>query len=438
MKSLDIQALLDLFDRSSGVTTDTRQCGPGMVFFALRGERFNGNAFAQQALDSGCLASIVDDPKLEGEGFFSVPDTLSALQQLAQAHRARFTGPVFGLTGSNGKTTTKELLRAVLSQKFKVYATKGNLNNHIGVPLTLLAMPKDVEFALVEMGANHQGEIAELSRIANPTHGMITNVGQAHLEGFGGIDGVKKGKQELFVYLANHQRPAFVPHSDSDLVALANLDGLKPIWFGTTLYPPTVWRTTDAPKSPICWSLDQSENPGPWHKNGCAIPVQLEGDHQLANMTAAIAVGHHFGVPPESIGWALEQFQPVSQRGETVKTNQNVVVVDCYNANPSSVESTLRAFAASQHPKPLAILGDMMELGEHAASGHRLVRDVCRQINLECWVVGAQFKEFAEADLSFGELSALKDHLSAHPIQGRTVLLKGSRSMQLEQLVAAL
>ena len=196
MKPVTTAALLDWFDRSSGVTTDTRHCGPGKLFFALKGERFDGNAFAKDALNAGCLGAVVDDPSVQGDGILWVEDVLTALQDVAHLHRKRFRGPVFGLTGSNGKTTTKELLRAVLSCRFDVHATAGNLNNHIGVPLTLLSMPVDVEFALVEMGANHQGEIALLSRIADPTHGMITNVGLAHLEGFGGVEGVKKGKQE--------------------------------------------------------------------------------------------------------------------------------------------------------------------------------------------------------------------------------------------------
>lgn len=438
MKSTDVSTLLEWHDRSAGITTDTRQCGPGMLFFALRGERFNGNEFARQAIQAGCLAAVVDDPELEGEGLLLVPDVLEALQQLARIHRDRFPGPVFGLTGSNGKTTTKELLLAVLSEKFEVQGTKGNLNNHIGVPLTLLSMPKDVPFALIEMGANHQGEIAALSRIANPTHGMITNVGQAHLEGFGGIEGVKKGKQELFAHLAKGKGTAFVPAKDPDLMALSDLEGLDTHLFGTPENPPFVWRSGSSPQSPLFWSLDGSTTPGPWHKAGRPTAVQLEGQHQLANMTAAIAVGQYFGVSPESIAQALMQFQPVSQRGETVKTAVNTVIVDCYNANPSSVECTLRSFAGTLPDGPLAILGDMMELGEHAAAGHQWVRDVCTECEIECWVVGPLFSAHVEGDKTFDDLGQLQHHLAKHPLQGRTILLKGSRSMKLEQLVDAL
>ena len=224
---------------------------------------------------------------------FWCPMFLEALQHLARLHRDRFPGPVFGLTGSNGKTTTKELLLAVLSEKFEVHGTKGNLNNHIGVPLTLLSMPKDVPFALVEMGANHQGEIAALSRIANPTHGMITNVGQAHLEGFGGIEGVKKGKQELFVHLAARARHRLCACEGRrfDGPFRPRWTGHAPLW--TPENPPFAWRSGSSPQSPLFWSLGWSRTPGPWHKDGRPTAVQLEGAHQLANMTAAIAVGQH-------------------------------------------------------------------------------------------------------------------------------------------------
>ena len=437
MKRTSPEALLNWFDRSKGVTTDTRNCGPGMLFFALKGERFDGNAFAHQAIEAGCLAAVVDDPTVVGDTVLHVDNVLKSLQDLANLHRQRFTCPLLGLTGSNGKTTTKELLRAVLSESFDVRATAGNLNNHIGVPLTLLSFPKDVEFAIVEMGANHQGEIAALSKIAEPTHGMITNVGMAHLEGFGGIEGVKKGKQELFVYLASLGGTAFVPASDEDLMALSKLDGLVRLCFGTAEHPPLSWRTGEAPGAPIYWSMNPPD-PGPWHAATGALKVELEGRHQLANMTAAMAVGHHFGVPAESICHALEAFQPVQQRGELVETKANTVIVDCYNANPSSVESTLRAFAASGHTKPLAILGDMMELGEHARSGHRLVRDVAADCGIECWTVGSLFTQHAPGDQSFDALDALQRFLENQPESGRTILLKGSRSMKLETLVPRL
>ena len=438
MEGATPQQLLSLFDRSKGVTTDSRKCGPGLLYIALKGERFDGNAFAHEAISKGCTAAVVDDPTIEGAGIVQVADGLTALQLLAQAHRRRFKAPVFGLTGSNGKTTTKELIRAVLGQDMDVHATHGNLNNHIGVPLTLLSMPIDTEFALVEMGANHQGEIADLCKIAEPTHGMITNVGLAHLEGFGGVEGVKKGKQELFRWLAASEGTAIVHAADLDLMALSKLDGLNVSPYGTTDHPPFAWRNGDQVDAPVLWTVDQGKTPGPWHLDTAGLNVQLHGAHQLDNIKAAIAVGTYFGTEPAKINAALLAFLPVDQRGETVETQRNVVIVDCYNANPSSVVSTLRAFAAGQHAQPLAILGDMKELGQHAAEGHQLVRDVARECGIECWVVGTDFAAHAPADRTFERMDGLRTALESNALAGRTVLLKGSRSMQMEDLVSVL
>lgn len=438
MTAAELQELLNVFDRSQGVTTDSRKCGPGLLYFALKGERFDGNEFALEAVAKGCIAAVVDDAAVQGEGLIHVHDGLTALQDLARAHRRRFQGPVFGLTGSNGKTTTKELIRAVVERHLRIHATEGNLNNHIGVPLTLLAMPLDTEFALVEMGANHQGEIADLCAIAEPTHGMITNVGLAHLEGFGGVEGVKKGKQELYRHLASVGGQALVNAGDTDLMALSELDGLMRIPYGTDTHPPHAWRTEDAVDAPVVWTDVLGKRPGPWHEAAGPLHVQLPGAHQLANMQAAIAVGVRFGVSPLAINEALMDFKPVDQRGETVQTESNLIIVDCYNANPSSVESTLRAFAKAGHNAPLAILGDMKELGDHAAEGHRMVRDVARECELECWVVGADFSQHAPSDRTFEDMSTLETALKLEKPAGRTILLKGSRSMRMEGLVQVL
>ena len=438
MEGATPQQLLSLFDRSKGVTTDSRTCGPGLLYIALKGERFDGNKFAHEAMAKGCIGAVVDDPSLEGEGIVKVADGLSALQGLALAHRRRIKAPVFGLTGSNGKTTTKELIKAVLSEEMTVHATHGNLNNHIGVPLTLLSIPVDTEFALIEMGANHQGEIADLCKIAEPDSGMITNVGRAHLEGFGGVEGVKKGKQELYGWLAAQGGKALVNAADADLMALAELKGLEWIPYGAKDAPPHAWRNGPSVDAPVQWTLEQGQIPGPWHADSAGLKVQLDGAHQLENIKAAIAVGTHFGIAPASINAALLAFLPIDQRGETVQTERNLVIVDCYNANPSSVESTLRAFAAGQHEQPLAILGDMKELGEHAAAGHRLVRNVARENGIECWAVGADFAAHAPADRTFAHMDDLRDALESEPLKGRTVLLKGSRSMKMEDLVAVL
>ena len=438
MSETSIPELLSLFDRASGVTTDSRKCGPGMLYVALKGERFDGNAFALDALDKGCIGAVVDNASIVGDGIHYVTDGLTTLQQLARAHRRRFEGPVFGLTGSNGKTTTKELIKSVLGRKLSVHATVGNLNNHIGVPLTLLSLPLDAEFALIEMGANHQGEIAALCAIAEPTHGMITNVGLAHLEGFGGVEGVKKGKQELYKYLAASNGTAIVNAEDPDLMSLSGLEGLQRIPYGNAAHPPHAWRTDGAVDAPIIWAAHSSKGDSGKHPVEGPLKVHLQGAHQLANMQAAIAVGHHFGVPKQDINVALEAFQPVDQRGEAVKTAHNHIIVDCYNANPSSVESTLRSFASSGHNAPLAILGDMKELGEHAAEGHRMVMDVAHVCGLECWTVGMDFHQYAAGDRSFASMEALRHDLEATPLSGRTILLKGSRSMRMERLVEVL
>ena len=305
MEGATPQQLLSLFDRSKGVTTDSRKCGPGLLYIALKGERFDGNEFAHEAIAKGCIAAVVDDPALHGDGIVSVENGLMALQQLAREHRRRFKAPVFGLTGSNGKTTTKELIKAVLSEELKVHATHGNLNNHIGVPLTLLSIPVDTEFALVEMGANHQGEIADLCQIAQPTCGMITNVGLAHLEGFGGIEGVKKGKQELFRWLAADGGTALVNASDGDLMALAALKGLATVPYGTEDAPPHAWRNGISVDAPVQWTSEPGHSPGPWHSDMDGLNVQLHGAHQLQNIQAAIAVGVHFGSRP-----GQHQFRP--------------------------------------------------------------------------------------------------------------------------------
>lgn len=438
MSASTAEALLALFDQSTGVTTDSRKCGPGLLYFALKGERFDGNRFAEEAIAKGCIGAVVDDPSLRGDHLVLVDDVLMALQALARAHRRRFSAPVFGLTGSNGKTTTKELIRAVVGRHLVTHATLGNLNNHIGVPLTLLAIPRDTEFALIEMGANHQGEIAALCAIAEPTHGLITNVGKAHLEGFGGVEGVKKGKQELFRHLSAAGGTAFVNASDSDLMALSTLPGLHRIAYGTEAHPPSAWRTDDRVDAPIFWTSTPGHSPGPWHAEDGPLAVQLEGQHQLANMQAAMAVGQYFGVAPSDVNSALRSFQPVDQRGEVVQAAHNRIIVDCYNANPSSVESTLRTFAGARHDQPLAILGDMKELGEHAAEGHQHVRDVAAQCGIECWVVGQDFSRYAPGDRTYAHIDALKSALATDCPKGRTILLKGSRSMRMEELVSVL
>ena len=322
MEGASAEQLLSLFDRSSGVTTDSRKCGPGLLYIALKGERFDGNTFAHDAIAQGCIAAVVDDSSLTGEGIVHVADGLTALQNWRRPTGGDLKPPFLASLEAMAKPPPRSSSRPFWAPACNVHATHGNLNNHIGVPLTLLSIPVDTEFALVEMGANHQGEIADLCRIAEPTHGMITNVGLAHLEGFGGVEGVKKGKQELYRWLAASAGTAMVHAADQDLMALATLDGLEQVFYGTKACPPFAWRMGDRVDDAVQWTLEPGQNAGPWHTGATGLEVRLHGAHQLDNINAAIAVGTFFGTSPANINAALLAFLPVDQRGETVNTSK--------------------------------------------------------------------------------------------------------------------
>ena len=423
--------LLELFLNSpSGVTTDTRLCKEGMIFFALKGENFDGNKYATEALASGCVAAVVDDSYLDQiDGMILVDDVLSSLQNLARQYRRTFDCPVLGLTGSNGKTTTKELVTAVLDKKYRVHATKGNLNNHIGVPLTILSAPKDTELLVVEMGANHIGEIASLCSIAEPTCGLITNIGRAHLEGFGGIEGVKKGKGELFDYLrSNNDSIAFVNSNHESLLEIS--DGLERVLYGTKEH------------DPFAWFVEGEERKIVWSKGGVnssVLTVQLEGDYNLENITTAITIGLHFGVDQIDIGYAISEYMPTNNRSQTIKTNQNTVLLDAYNANPSSMTGALESFAKNIEGNKLVVLGDMRELGRYSHEAHKEIVGLCERLNLESVFVGEEFYAVADGDSRFyASVEDLKSVWEAELMSAYTVLLKGSRGMRMEQLLPLL
>ena len=425
------EKLLDIFLKApGGVTTDSRMCGEGMIFFALKGENFDGNKYAQDAIDSGCVASVVDTPELKDiEGMFYVEDVLTALQSLAREYRRTFDIPVLGLTGSNGKTTTKELTSAVLSQKFKVHATKGNFNNHIGVPLTLLSAPRDTELLVVEMGANHVGEIADLCAIAEPTCGLITNIGRAHLEGFGGIEGVKKGKGELFDFLRLSQDSiAFVNANHKALLEIS--EGLICRYYGSAEHAPSS-RFIEGGERRLVWAEGGEESE--------ALPVQLEGDYNLDNITTAIAVGLHFNVNRELIGQAISNYTPSNNRSQTTKTGRNTVLLDAYNANPSSMTGALNSFAKNIKGDKLVILGDMRELGEYSHEAHKEIVGLCERLGLEALYVGEEFYAVTDGGAKyFATTDDLKRVLEVEVVKGKTVLLKGSRGMRMEQLLPLL
>lgn len=426
------------FQKSSGVTTDTRMAEKGKLFFALKGDRFNGNEFALQALSDGCLLAIVDDPIIarQSDLCLEVPDVLIALQSLAHLHRSRWKFPVIGLTGSNGKTTTKELLHAVLKTKFtKTFATRGNLNNHIGVPLTLLEIPQDADMAIVEMGANAQGEIAELAKIAAPTHGVILNIGEAHLEGFGGIQGVLKGKRELFRYFEQPESrgvEVFVHAGQPVLIEISN--SLKRTLYGTAEHPPFIQASTSHGQE-LTWQGHESRLWGP-------INPKITGQHNHENMMTAVAIGCYFGVSPSACSLAIESYSPNNNRSQWQQTDRNLLLLDAYNANPSSMSTALKHFASTLETSEIpgiCILGDMGELGDFATEAHKRLLHVAIDLNLVVWTVGPLFAKAAKENIqsvrAFQDIESARIAINQEMWNHRRILLKGSRSIALEGLV---
>ncbi len=426
------------FQKSNGVTTDTRSVGQGKLFFALKGEQFDGNSFALKSLESGCLFAVVDDPIVARQSklCIQVDDVLLALQSLAQLHRSRWDFPVIGLTGSNGKTTTKELLHAVLKTRFpKTYATRGNLNNHIGVPLTLLEIPVDADMAVIEMGANAQGEIAQLAQIAQPTHGVIINIGEAHLEGFGGREGVIKGKRELFRYFEkeNSRGEHVFVHAKHPILLEISAQ-LERTLYGTPQYPPFI-HTANSSEANVIWTDIDGSVQEPF------LP-KITGFHNQDNMMTATAIGRHFGVTSAQCSHALEGYQPNNNRSQWHQTERNTVLLDAYNANPSSMTTALNHFASTieaSAPAGICILGDMGELGDFANEAHERILRLAVDLGLVVWTVGPLFqraasKHFPEIQ-TFADTEAASFGLISKAYADRRILLKGSRSIALEVLV---
>ena len=412
--------LYDLFLKHPRISTDTRKIEPDSIFFALRGANFDGNRFVAEALEKGAAYAVSDDAGTAAadERILYAEDTLKALQELAREHRRALGIPILAISGSNGKTTTKELVSRVLAERFAVYATRGNLNNHNGVPLTLLAMTRDTEFGVVEMGASARGELALLTSIAEPEYGILTNIGRAHLEGFGGPEGVRRGKGELFDFLAANGGHAFVPTDDEVLTGMASeRDSLAAEYYSVSL-------------------ADGLEN-------------HLEGDYNRHNIAAAVAVGRYFDIPDERIRHAIAGYIPDNNRSQRTETVRNTLVIDCYNANPSSMQAAVGNFLAEplgQRQRRVLILGDMLELGEWSAHEHTaIIRQAAQAPDAELLLVGG---EFANAYASLSEkparttLCPTRDELLAllklSPIENALVLLKGSRGIGLEKAVPEL
>ncbi len=410
------------------VQTDTRKLKQGDIFFALKGPNFNANEFALQALDNGASYAVVDeeissvDPRI-----IVVEDTLLALQELAKYHREQFSIPFIGITGSNGKTTSKELVYAVLSSHYTTYTTQGNLNNHIGVPLTLLSVRPDAEMAVIEMGANHQKEIEGYCRYAQPTHGIITNAGKAHLEGFGGVEGVKKGKGELFDYLRVHKGTAFV-FADYDYLTAMSAGIPEIVRYGTS---EGVLRGHILSSEPY---LSVAVTTGLQHVS--EIHTQLVGDYNLPNILCAVAIGNHFSVPEEKIKAAIENYTPSNSRSQLVKKDSNTIILDAYNANPTSMKAAIENFARLNADKKVLMLGGMMELGDDSLKEHRGVIELIKQYPWTGVVlVGGDFEKIDHGFISFPDSVEAKKWFNQQGFTGTHLLIKGSRSMQMEKIL---
>lgn len=430
---IEIPDLYALFCDHPVVTTDTRDCPAGSIFFALRGATFDGNAFAVKALEAGCAYAVVDDPAVGGDDrLLHVPDALAALQGLAAMHRRRLGTPVVQVTGTNGKTTTKELTTAVLRQRFRVLATEGNFNNHIGVPKTLLRLTAADEVAVVETGANHPGEIAALSRIADPDCGLITNVGKAHLEGFGSFEGVVRTKGELYDYLRQKGGYVFLDADNPHLSAIAG--GLTAFRYGAPGrgYDVEGELAGDGPMLSLRWRPAGGE----WQ----TVMTHLVGAYNLSNALAAAAVGTRFGVAPEAVSRALADYVPTNSRSELLDTGRNRLIVDAYNANPTSMAAALDNFGRIRSDAKMVILGDMRELGEASDGEHQAVADRIARLGCrEAWLVGPNFARTRHDGCRiFPDVEAVKQALAAEPVAGRLILIKGSNGTRLFELPALL
>jgi UDP-N-acetylmuramoyl-tripeptide--D-alanyl-D-alanine ligase len=396
------------------------------LFFALKGERFDGNRFALQALDKGAAYAIVDDTSLPAyPRLWHVEEVLAALQTLAQTHRRTLKIPVIAITGTNGKTTTKELLSCVLATRYKIGVTQGNLNNHIGVPLTLLRMDVATQIGIVEMGANHPGEIAALCRIAEPEFGLITNIGKAHLEGFGSLEGVQKTKGELYDFLATHSGTAFYNADNAILSAMVAARNLHTVRYGAK--EDAVQLTpTDTSHPFLRFSL-------PGYPR---IETRLIGAYNTDNVLAALAVGRYFDIPASAAAEAVNACAPENNRSQLIRTAHNSIIMDAYNANPSSMAAAIENFVQLPSPNKTVILGDMLELGANAAAEHAAIIDLIAHSSLKnVWLVGRLFTQAAQNRYRcFESVDAVKACLAAAPLTGVTILVKGSRGIGLDRL----
>lgn len=428
---MTIEELYGLFLQHPQLTTDTRNCPEGSIFIALKGEHFNGNSFVHQALEAGCSYAITDEAVYAtSPRILLVDDCLRCLQELARFHRTRLGIPVIGITGTNGKTTTKELLAATLSSQYKVWYTQGNLNNHIGVPLTLLQVRPEHELAIIEMGANHPGEIRELAEIALPDYGLITNVGKAHLEGFGSFENVIKTKGELYDFIRRTGGKIFIDAENTYLQEMAkDIDriayGPQPGSF--------VWGSLAglSPYLAVQWHSEEGSY---------TVDTQLIGAYNLQNILAAIAIGKFLGITPENINTSIAGYKPQNNRSQLKETAKNLLFIDAYNANPTSMMAALENFKAIEAPRKAVVLGDMKELGENSREEHQKVVDFLLAMHIEkVFLCGPCFMETKRGDIPcYAGNEDLLAALSADRLKDYYILIKGSRSMKLEKTIEIL
>lgn len=424
---MKIEEIYKIYQQFPHVQTDSRSLQKGEIFFALKGPNFNGNDFTKKALELGAAYVVVDEPvDVENERVIKVDDVLQTLQQLAKYHREQFDIPFIAITGSNGKTTTKELIHEVLSTTYKTYTTKGNLNNHIGIPLTILKIKPDAEMAVIEMGANHLNEIAGYCVYAQPLYGLITNIGKAHLEGFGGVENVKKGKGELFDYLKTHDGTAFVNTDDAAVFDLGK-QVKKAVYYGSN---------SDNIKGKII-------------KNDPFIEVEIEGEpalqiqtnlvgaYNLPNILAAVCIGKNFAVNEQKIKKAIENYQPSNSRSQLIKKDSNTIILDAYNANPGSMKAAIENFASMKGEKKILLLGSMMEMGSDSQKEHA---DVISLINKYSWdavvLVGKNFNEIKNDYINLEDSTEAANWLKTKSPKNSLILVKGSRSMQMEKALS--
>ncbi len=423
------ELLYESYKKSSGVSTDTRVLKKGEMFFALWGNNFNGNEYVPEALKKGASLAVIDDPAFETDKTILVEDCLFELQALASYHRKKMKASVLAITGTNGKTTTKELLAAIMSKKLRVHYTKGNLNNHIGVPLTILSAPIDTELMIIEMGTNHPGEIKSLCLIASPGYGIITNVGTAHLEGFGSLEGVIKAKSELFEYLKTVNGVALYNEKNPVLSELI----FKIVNRAVPFSDPAGFELNVEPV-PSEMNLTVNVN---YLNTTCNIKTNLFGIYNLENVKAAIATGLFFGVDIKDICDAVGKYEPGNNRSEIKNTKFNTLVCDSYNANPTSMALAINSFAEIKADRKVFILGDMLELGEKSGLEHkRILQLLVPHKHDDIFLVGAQFQEVAPefGFKSFPDTGKLSEYLKNKPVRGSSVLIKGSRGMTLERI----